>query len=66
MISRTTTELVDIILGELYGTLVRNMKGKYETVTPEKQLLVGLSYLSNMQSMRGDTYSVYQNQLYII
>jgi hypothetical protein len=44
--------LFDIILGELYGTLVRNGKGKYETGTPEKQLLVGLSCLSNMQSMR--------------
>jgi len=49
---RVSRHLFDIILGELYGTLVRNGKGRYETVTPEKQLLVGLSYLSNMQSMR--------------
>ena len=50
--NRVSRHLFDIILGELYGTLVRNGKGKYETVTPEKQLLVGLSCLSNMQSMR--------------
>ncbi|KAL3891299.1 hypothetical protein ACJMK2_003561 [Sinanodonta woodiana] len=42
----------DIILGELHDSLLRKYKGTHETVTPEKQLLVGLCYLANNQSMR--------------
>ncbi|KAL3859806.1 hypothetical protein ACJMK2_009999, partial [Sinanodonta woodiana] len=42
----------DIILGEFYDSLLRKCKGTHETLTPEKQLLVGLCYLANNQSMR--------------
>ncbi|KAL3856953.1 hypothetical protein ACJMK2_011659 [Sinanodonta woodiana] len=49
---RVSRHLFDIILGELYDSLLRKGKGTHETVTPGKQLLVGLCYLANNQSMR--------------
>ena len=49
---RLSRNLFDVILGEVYDILVRKGKGQHETVTPEKQLLVGICYLANTQSMR--------------
>ena len=49
---RVSRDFFDVILGELFENLLRKGHGQHETVTPEKQLLVGLCYMANMQSMR--------------
>ena len=52
---RVSRYFFDVILGELFENLLRKGHGQHETVTPEKQLLVGLCYMANMQSMRTGT-----------
>ena len=49
---RVSRDFFDIILGEFFENLLRKGHGQHETVTPEIQLLVGLCYMANMQSMR--------------
>jgi len=41
-----------IVLENIQDTLIRNGKGPHEAVSPEKQLLVCLSYLASPTSMR--------------
>lgn len=49
---RVSRNLFEIILREIYGSLLLNGYGPYNAIEPPQQLLVCLWYLSNMSSMR--------------
>ena len=49
---RMSRDAFYIVLQNIQDTLIRNGKGPHEAVSPEKQLLVCLSYLVSPTSMR--------------
>jgi hypothetical protein len=51
---RMSRDAFYIVLQNIQDTLIRNGKGPHEAVSPEKQLLVCLSYLVSPTSMRED------------
>lgn len=49
---RISRDVFHIILESVQDLLIRGGRGPHDTVTPEKQLLVCVSYLATNQSMR--------------
>ena len=56
---RMSRDTFYIVLESIQDTLIRNGKGPHEAVSPEKQLLVCLSYLASPTSMR-ETGHIYR------
>jgi hypothetical protein len=65
---RVTRHLFDILLEMTFQNLLATGSGPHENVTPEKKLLVGLSYLANTQSMRevAHTFNLSMSTVYAI
>ncbi|XP_062582430.1 uncharacterized protein LOC134244176 [Saccostrea cucullata] len=49
---RISRNLFEIVLQEVYQTLKLGGTGRYEAITPDRQLLLTLWYLANLSSMR--------------